>query len=162
MFMSVRHGAALVVLSIVIAGCGALGSDLTIEDPGIQSEFAFGNPADATDATRTVEIAASDDFAFDPAELKVTAGETVTFRIVNHGNQVHDFTLGDQTAQDEHEAEMAEMEGMAHDQPNVVTIPAGETKELTWTFTEAGTVLFGCHQPGHYAGGMKGEITIEA
>jgi uncharacterized cupredoxin-like copper-binding protein len=53
------------------------------------------------------------------------------------------------------------MEGMAHDQPNVVTIPAGETIELSWTFTEAGTVLIGCHQPGHYAGGMKGQISVK-
>jgi uncharacterized cupredoxin-like copper-binding protein len=43
----------------------------------------------------------------------------------------------------------------------VVTIPAGETIELSWTFTEAGTVLIGCHQPGRYAGGMKGQISVE-
>jgi len=69
--------------------------------------------------------------------------------------------LGDQNAQDEHEAEMAEMSGMAHDEPNVVTIPAGGTAELTWRFGEDGTVLIGCHQPGHYAAGMTGRITIE-
>jgi uncharacterized cupredoxin-like copper-binding protein len=86
----------------------------------------------------------------------------VTFRIANHGSLIHDFTLGDEAAQDEHEAQMAEMGGMAHNQPNVVTVPAGETMELTWTFGEAGTVLIGCHQPGHYAGGMKGRIAIEA
>jgi uncharacterized cupredoxin-like copper-binding protein len=44
----------------------------------------------------------------------------------------------------------------------VVTIPASGTKELTWVFAEAGTVLIGCHQPGHYAAGMKGQITVQS
>ena len=52
------------------------------------------------------------------------------------------------------------MPGMAHDQANNVTVASGETKELTWAFTEPGTVLIGCHQPGHYAAGMKGQITV--
>ena len=33
------------------------------------------------------------------------------------------------------------MAGMAYDQPNAETVAAGETKELTWAFTESGTVL---------------------
>lgn len=75
---------------------------------------------------------------------------------------IHDFTLGDEATQEEHEEEMAEMGGMAQDQANAVTVAAGETKELTWTFTKSGSVLIGCHQPGHYDGGMKGQITVEA
>lgn len=41
-----------------------------------------------------------------------------------------------------------------------VTVPAGTTKQLTWTFTTAGTTLYGCHEPGHYASGMKGTVTV--
>ncbi|MEX1125622.1 MAG: hypothetical protein WD895_07820 [Acidimicrobiia bacterium] len=44
--------------------------------------------------------------------MAVRAGETITFRIVNDGTVVHDFTLGDSAIQDEHEEEMAEMGGM--------------------------------------------------
>ena len=124
-------------------------------------ESDFGSPAAAADAARTVEILANDDFSFEPAELSVAPGETVTLRVVNRGSLAHDFTLGDQATQDEHEAEMAEMADMAHDEPNVMTIPAGETIELTWGFQESETVLIGCHQPGHYDAGMKGEITID-
>ena len=124
-------------------------------------ESDFGSPAAAGDAARTVEILANDDFSFEPAELSVAPGETVTLRVVNRGSLAHDFTMGDQATQDEHEAEMAEMEDMAHDEPNVMTIPAGETIELTWGFPESETVLIGCHQPGHYDAGMKGEITID-
>jgi uncharacterized cupredoxin-like copper-binding protein len=109
-----------------------------------------------------IEITTTDNLVFEPANFEVAAGEVVTFKLINEGSLVHDFTLGDQSTQDEHEAEMAEMNGMAHDEPNVVTIPAGETAELTWEFDEAGTVLIGCHQPGHYAAGMTGEITVDA
>ena len=56
---------------------------------------------------------------------------------------------------------MSGMDGMAHDEPNVATIAPGETVELTWTFGDEGTVLIGCHQPGHYAAGMTGLITVE-
>ena len=163
LFRRVALAAAVTTLLLLVAACGGDTSSATttVSDDDTSSEFVFGEPADPADADRTIEISALDSFAFEPAELTVAAGETVTFRIVNDGSLVHDFTLGDQATQDEHEAEMAEMEGMAHDQPNVVTIPAGETIELSWTFTEAGTVLIGCHQPGHYAGGMKGQISVE-
>jgi uncharacterized cupredoxin-like copper-binding protein len=124
-------------------------------------EFMFGEPGDAADAARTVDIVAGDDFSFTPDTVTVALGETITFRIVNSGQLIHDFTLGDQAIQDEHEEEMAEMGGMAMpDEPNAVSVDAGETKEVTWRFTEAGTVLIGCHQPGHYAAGMTGEITV--
>ena len=150
------------VLSLAVSACGGTGTELTTTMTDNESEYSFGSPAEPAEADRTVEINATDGLVFEPAELTVAAGETITFRIVNQGSLVHDFTLGDQATQDEHEQQMAEMEGMAHDQPNAMTIPAGETMELTWTFSEAGTVLFGCHQPGHYAAGMKGQITVEA
>jgi uncharacterized cupredoxin-like copper-binding protein len=163
MSMSKRVSGLVLVtgLSLIGASCGGTGTESSTTFTTGEMEYSFGSPAEPADADRTIEIAALDSFAFDPAELKVTAGETVTFLIVNEGRLVHDFTLGDQATQDEHEAEMTEMEDMAHDQPNVVTIPAGETVQLTWTFTEAGAVLIGCHQLGHYAGGMIGQITVE-
>ncbi len=36
----------------------------------------------------------------------------------------------------------------------------GDDKDITWTFTKAGTTLYGCHEPGHYVAGMKGTITV--
>ena len=162
-FRRVALAAAATTLLLLAMACGGDTSSTTttVSDDDTNSEFALGEPADPADADRTIEIATLDSFAFEPAELTVTAGETVTFRIVNDGSLLHDFTLDGQATQDDHEAEMAGMEGMAHDQPNVVTISAGETIDLSWTFTEAGTVLIGCHQPGHYAGGMKGQISVE-
>jgi uncharacterized cupredoxin-like copper-binding protein len=128
--------------------------------------FSFGEPAEAANADRVIEVTANDDFSFDPDEITVSAGEVITFRVVNGGAIIHDFTLGDEATQEEHEAEMAEMaesgEMMMHDEPNAMSIGPGETNEMTWHFTEGGSVLIGCHQVGHYASGMKGTITIES
>lgn len=132
-------------------------------DDDDHGDFHFGMPADAADADRVIEITGGDDLKFDPAAVTIKVGEIITFRVHNPGVLPHDFTLGDDHMQDEHEAEMAEMgAGMEHMDANAVLVPPGETVELTWEFTEAGTILMGCHQPGHYAAGMKGTIVIEA
>ena len=148
----------------LLTTCGGSGSNITTTaaSNANQREFAFGEPADPATADRTIEIVTTNDLVFNPADLTATAGETITFRIVNDGTIIHDVTLGDEATQEEHAEEMAEMAGMANDQPNAMTIAAGETKELTWTFTQPGTVLIGCYQPGHYDAGMKGQITVEA
>lgn len=126
------------------------------------ADFMFGEPADAASADRVIEIEALDTFAFDPAAITVEAGETVTLRVTNAGAIPHDFTLGDEALQDEHEAEMAEMGGEMelHDEPNLLVLEPGETKEMTWHFTQPGELLVGCHQVGHYAAGMKATISV--
>lgn len=171
-FKRALYAFGILTLTLAVAGCGAETSATTttgMEDMGsdttgmgdMESEFGFGQPADPADADRTVEIIAADDFTFDPAEVTVSPGEVITFRITNDGQIPHDFTLGDEAAQDEHEEEMAEMEEMDHDEPNTVSLDAGETKELTWRFSDVGTLIFGCHQPGHYAAGMLGHVTVD-
>ena len=126
-------------------------------------DFDFGEPADAADADRVIEIVTDDDFTITPSEMTIAVGETVTFKVTNEGKLTHDFTLGRADLQDEHDLEMAEMNGMAMaDEPNAFMLESGETKELTWHFTEGGEVLIGCHIPGHYAAGMKAEISVDA
>ena len=128
-------------------------------------DFTFGAPGDPADAERVIEVDAGDDLSFDPADIRVSEGETVTFVVTNSGSIPHDFTIGDEATQDAHEDAMAEMfasgEMGDHADLNAVVLEAGETKELTWTFSEPGTILIGCHQPGHYAGGMKGTVEVQ-
>ena len=163
-----RVASILTALALVLAACGgsAAAADPLVEqhaEDQQEEDFNFGQPANAADADRVIEIDANDTLTFDASEITVAAGETITFRITNTGNIAHDFTLGDQETQAEHEAEMMDNgETMTHDDPNTVVLAAGETKELTWRFSEAGTVLIGCHQPGHYAAGMAGAVTIES
>jgi len=42
-----------------------------------------------------------------------------------------------------------------------VTVKPGRSATITHTFDEAERVEIGCHQPGHYAAGMKVAITVE-
>lgn len=153
------HFKRATVLAALVLAVAACGDDTTGTD---DMDMGFGEPAEASEADRTIEVHASDDFAFDPDEITVASGETITFRVINDGAIPHDFTLGDQATQDAHEEEMAEMEEMEHDDPNTIKLEAGETKDLTWQFTDPGTVLIGCHEPGHYAAGMKGTVTVES
>lgn len=169
--VGLRRGTLVLALLLVLAGCGgesapetgstAAGAATTMDGAGDHSGFAFGEPADAADADRVIEVTAGDDFRFDPASITVTAGETVTFRVTNTGAIPHDFTLGDEATQQAHGEEMEEMAGMTMpDEPNAIVIGAGETRELTWHFTEPGRFLIGCHQTGHYQAGMRAEIVV--
>jgi uncharacterized cupredoxin-like copper-binding protein len=134
-----------------------------------EGEFSFGTPADPTDAERTIEVRTSDELAFEPAEVSVQHGETVTFAVTNDGKLPHDFVLGDEATQEQHAQEMAASEedmaheGMEHGDANAISVPAGETVELTWTFGgDADRLLYGCHEPGHYEAGMVGTIIVES
>jgi uncharacterized cupredoxin-like copper-binding protein len=121
---------------------------------------AMGEPADASEATRTISVEAFD-MAFDPATISVEPGEVVTFEVTNTGEAVHEFFLGDSAMQQEHAQEMEEMgNDMAHDEPYSIRLDPGETKQLTWRFAESGDVEFACHEPGHYQAGMHGQITV--
>ena len=134
--------------------------DATAEDHASEA-FAFGELADPADADRAVRVRATDELAFEPAVVEVRAGEVITFEVENTGKLPHDFTLGDEDAQEEHAREMEEMGAdMAHTDPNAMTIDPGETSSMTWRFVEPGDVLYGCHQAGHYDAGMVGVIEV--
>lgn len=125
--------------------------------------LSFGAPGSAADASQTLEIVATDPYEFDPPDIAVEPGETVTFTVTNEGDQVHEFVLGDRAYQDAHEEEMAA--GEMHHEGNALTIAPGDTEELTWTFPSDGSIselLYGCHEPGHYDGGMVGTIRVGA
>lgn len=109
---------------------------------------------------RTFEVTARDDLSFDPASLEVSTGETVRFVVTNSGDAVHDFYVGTEEEQVAHEAEMGGMDHDADPTEDALTLDPGETADLTVAFDEAGEFLYGCHQPGHYDGGMVGTITV--
>lgn len=102
----------------------------------------------------------SDQLRFEPAQMQVRTGEAVEFVVRNTGKIRHEFFLGDEKAQQDHEMEMAQMGGMPADEPNGIVVEAGQTKTLRHTFSAAGGIIAGCHETGHYAGGMKANITV--
>jgi uncharacterized cupredoxin-like copper-binding protein len=129
---------------------------------GTASSTAPSSPAPAAsrpaEATR-IEVQLTDALKIEPAEMTVPAAVPVTFVVTNTGAIDHEFFLGDEAAQAEHEQEM-QSGGMAHDEAMGIGVEPGQTKELTVTFAEPGSILAGCHVPGHYAGGMKATVRI--
>jgi uncharacterized cupredoxin-like copper-binding protein len=111
-----------------------------------------------------IEIEALDELAWAPPSVTVQAGETVTFVVTNDGEAQHEFVLGPEHVQQAHEDAAAG--GMEHGEAGeeamaVLELAPGETGEATVTFDEPGEILYGCHEPGHYDGGMVGTVTVE-
>ncbi|MGH8226169.1 MAG: cupredoxin domain-containing protein [Gammaproteobacteria bacterium] len=161
-------GAALVLLPSAWAASaqGASGKPVMQSVTSMQTEAsAWGHPGKADAVDRTIRIEAEDNMRFVPAKLTVKAGSTVKFVITNTGKIEHELVLGPVAEQHEHEKEMQEMMHsgkmhMEHSDPNEVELAPGATKTLIWTFTKPGTYQYGCHEPGHYAAGMYGTLTV--
>lgn len=132
-------GIALALSTLALAACG-------------------GEDGEAGGGMRTIEVDATDTLRFEPEEITVEVGTTVRFVVTNVGHTDHEFVVGDEEAQ-----EMAE-EGHDAGHESVdrpaVELPPGATEELEVTFDELGEILYGCHEPGHYAGGMVGTIVV--
>ena len=145
--------------------------------------YDFGQPAAAAKATRSVEVVMGD-MSFTPTAIEIKAGETVRFVLVNKGQLLHEFNLGDAAIHAKHQQEMLQMQqsgmltptgmkemdhgsmagmdhgAMKHDDPNSVLVEPGKTAELSWTFTKATSLEFACNIPGHYQAGMVGKLTV--
>ncbi|MCR8930350.1 MULTISPECIES: copper-resistant cuproprotein CopI [Pseudomonas] len=148
--------------------------------------YDFGQPASAAQASRSVEVVMGD-MSFDPKAIQIKAGETIRFVLVNKGQLLHEFNLGDAAMHARHQQEMLQMQqsgtltptgikemshdmpgmdhaamghGMKHDDPNSVLVEPGKTAELTWTFNKATSLEFACNIPGHYQAGMVGKLTV--
>lgn len=109
---------------------------------------------------RTVEVKALDSLRFEPASVSVRSGEKVRFVITNAGKIAHEFVLGDEEMQMAHENQAGAMDHGMVEAMAAVKLAAGETEEVRVTFDEAGEVLYGCHEPGHYEGGMIGTVAV--
>lgn len=157
--MRLRHLVLGAMLPLaLLADCSSSGSG--------KAAANTGGPGDAATATRTIDVSVGAN-GYTPATIDVTKGETVTFNVTNTDSTVHEFVLGGAKVQDGYEKTMAAMskspmEGMA-DAPNLIEVKAGgPAKAITWTFPDAATtVIYGSHQPGDYAKGLKGTITVK-
>lgn len=147
--MRVRMLLPVLPAALLLAACGGSG-----DKPAASGSSATGP------AGKTIEIEMRD-IAYAPTTIDVPAGQPVRLVFRNRGKVAHDAFVGDEAAQAEHESEMGAMGGMAHGggDANAITVAPGRTGTLTRTFTAGERLLVGCHQPGHYAAGMKAAIT---
>jgi uncharacterized cupredoxin-like copper-binding protein len=134
------------VIAIVLAstGCGAR----TASKP-------------PTDMTVNVEMTS---FAFAPSEIRVRSGATIRFKFHNPTNVVHEAFIGDQAAQDAHDAEKARTGRVTAPtgprDPGQVDVAPHTTEAVAYSFQEPERLILGCHEPGHYAAGMKATIIV--
>ena len=133
---------ATLPLSLLLAACTSSGSGAS------------------TGAVRTIAVTMTDALRFEPDEIAVAMGETVRFEITNEGQAVHEFLIGSEADQARFEEAMAE-EGGGHETSAGVSVDPGHTATFEYTFSERGSdVLAGCHEPGHYDGGMVATIVV--
>ena len=150
------------VAAVVLLGAGACSDGSTaLTAGGLQ--------------VRTIDMVMTE-MKFTPSKVVVTAGETITFHFTNEGKIRHEAVIGDQAAQDEAVRLMAQM-GMgstttgpgrsrrarAHPGmglPNVISLEAGQSGDMTFTFGKVGELLIECHESGHLEAGMKATLTV--
>ena len=148
-----------VALAIVTAACGG-GNSHSDTHMGASTSTSSGT---AAGAARTIDVTMVD-IGYQPAALTVQRGERVDFVFHNQGKIPHDAFIGDEAAQTEHEKDMnggagGDMSNGRHGQGGI-TVQPGTTGSLTYTFDKPGPVEIGCHQPGHYAAGMKLTVAV--
>ena len=115
-------------------------------------------------ADREVEVVMSE-FAFEPSDFTVSAGETVKFVLHNEGAVPHEFRLSNAHRIEEHlEAghEDHGEDGGHHEEGGdvLIEVEAGESAELVFTFPDDATLYteVACLLPGHYEAGMSAPL----
>lgn len=121
----------------------------------------YGQAGHAEHISRTIDILMDDQMQFTPNHIEVQANETVRFRLRNSGRIPHEMVLGTLDELKAHAAEMLAMPDMAHSEPNMINLEAGQQGELIWQFANATTVDFACLIPGHSEAGMLGTIEVQ-
>jgi uncharacterized cupredoxin-like copper-binding protein len=149
--------ALLLALSAALPSAMAAGAHA-----GGHDDTAIGEPGQANNATRSVQIDMSDAMRFSPASIDAKQGETIRFIVRNAGKLKHELVLGTAKALKAHNDLMKKHPEMEHADPNMVTVAPGQTGEVVWRFTKAGKVDFACLQPGHFEAGMKGLVRVAA
>lgn len=139
---------ALVATALVGSACGGSDAETSSGDEG----------------ARTVEVTMADN-RFEPTSLTAQRGEKIRFVFRNNGTVKHDAFVGDAASQATHETEMRQGDDMGGehggaDKSGAVTVDPGKTGSLTHQFDEAGATEIGCHEPGHFVGGMKITVNV--
>jgi len=122
---------------------------------------SFGIAADPRKAKRTIRIDLSDAMRFTPSAIEVRRGEVVRFVAANKGQVLHEMVLGTLDELKKHAQLMEKHPGMEHDEPHMAHVAPGNSGEIGWRFTHAGTYYFACLVPGHFAAGMVGKVTVK-
>ena len=133
---------AVLLVAAVLTACGG---------DGTKDSTAPATTATAGNADQTVDITMVD-VGFKPSAVTVKAGQTVRFVFKNNGDLEHNAAFGDEATQQAVESGKQQRDGIA--------AGPGQTKTYTRRFDTPGALIIGCHIAGHYAAGMKIQLTV--
>ena len=135
--------AAMLCVALVgfLVGCGDDDDESTTSAATTTTEAAAGGGGAATEVGMT-------EFKFDPSDLEVSAGDTLTLN--NDGKIPHNLTIVEGDDPLGGGAELAASDDVS----------PGDSGELT-VDVEPGTYSFLCTIPGHAEDGMTGSITVK-
>ena len=134
--------AALLSVALIgfVAGCGS-------DDEDSSSTAASSTSTTAAGGGGSTEVGMTE-FKFDPSDLEVTAGDTIS--LSNDGKIPHNFTIVEGNDPTGGGAELAASDDVS----------PGDTGDLT-VDVEPGKYSFLCTIPGHAEDGMTGTITVD-
>lgn len=128
----------------------------------VVSAACGGDDDDSDENSEEVRVVMSDQLRFDPAEIRVKAGEPVVLTLDNSkSSTLHDFTVDEMSVMDVDEGMGAEHEMGEETAALHMAMDAGEKGEMRFTPMEPGEYEFYCSVPGHAQGGMKGRLIVE-
>ena len=128
--------------------------------PIVKEQKDWGIAGEAQTVSRTIEVQMGDDMRFSPDRIEVRQGETLRFRVHNHGKLMHEFVIGTPAENAKHAELMIKFPNMEHDEPFMAHVAPGKIGEIVWTFNRPGTFEFACLIAGHYQAGMVGAIHV--
>jgi plastocyanin len=136
--------ATAVALAVPLVACGGDDDD----DSGEETAAATTEASETTapkpgGKTRTISVSETD-FALAPKDLKVKAGTTVTFEVLNAGATDHNLEVEGPEGEAELEQDLA----------------PGERGTLQVSFSKPGTYEWYCPVGDHREQGMEGTITV--
>lgn len=152
----------IATLTTAVAACaqahgpGSHGSGAAV----VKEQKPWGIAGEAQAVVRTAEVRMTDDMRFTPDRIEVRQGETLRLVIVNRGKMLHELVIGSKAELDAHAELMLKFPGMAHDEPYMAHVDAGQRGEIVWHFNRAGHFEFACLIAGHYQAGMVGKIIV--
>lgn len=140
---------------LVLAACGDSNADDTAEPTTSTPAAVTSTPDGAVEVT----LGTPKEFALTPARVAASGG-SVTWKVSNKGKFPHEFVV---IKTDKGAGELAGPNGEAGEDGvvrEIENIPAGATKNLKTTLAPGAYALI-CNLPGHYAGGMYADFTVE-
>ena len=168
-FKSSQSVKTLAAIASVSIGLGAGSAQFSRADgdgepAAVAEQFEAGEPADPKQPFRVVEVTmteANGGMAFAPAEVNVKKNEQIKFIIKNAGALDHEFKLDSVEQIAKHKIAMEKNPEMEHDGPNGIRLQPSKSGEIFWKFSKAGSFEFACLIPGHYQGGMHGNVVVK-